>query len=87
MFGNLLKDLSYELCLGMMAQTIYKLQWFKEDSSFSSLWCIIKIALLEDFVWLPWNFTWVLDEIVSSDAGSNFLRIGNCFLWFLHVPL
>ena len=42
--------------------------------------------MIEDFVRLPWNFRWCLN-CVSSDTSSIFVRIGNFFLWFLHVPL
>ena len=46
----------------------------------------IATKMIEDFVWLPWNFRWCL-TCVSFGTGSNFVRIGNCFLWFLHDPL
>ena len=46
----------------------------------------IATKMIEDFVRLPWNFRWCL-TCVSFGTGSNFVRIGNCFLWFLHDPL
>ena len=71
------------------------LHWFEKHYTFFTLTVyhkkqfannFIATKMIEDFVRLPWNFRWCL-TCVSFGTGSNFVRIGNCFLWFLHDPL